>query len=437
MMKRRKIELRYKVLLGFLAMAFFVTIIRIFLAPFLEGRIHPVAQAFIEVALYFIIAYCIGYISTRSNSRDLKELIQSSKKISAGDLTRSIRLKKRFYSDETTDLAESINQMLANLRELVGHMQRTSINIAESANHLSSTASEMNSSTEEVSETVEEISKGAELQAELVEGTSKTVREMAATIELTSNNAQATSTYTTDASNAAQDSGDLARLAMEKMQSSFEKMDAGINQVFTFSDKVQQIGKIVEVITNIARQTNLLALNATIEAARAGEYGKGFAVVADEVRKLAENTAQSTEAITQLVEEIREESGRVAEGMRESTQGINEGREDLATINRSLEGIMQMIQNAANKVKDISDLSQVQAEGARDMVRAMDEIAKVTHENASSTQEVSAATQEQTASMQEMASSAQQLNQLSEELRALISRFRISEDQPPPNGEER
>jgi methyl-accepting chemotaxis protein len=219
------------------------------------------------------------------------------------------------------------------------------------------------------------------------------------------------------------------------MRSAFEKMDAGINHVFKYGEKIMQVGKIVEVITNIARQTNLLALNATIEAARAGEYGKGFAVVADEVRKLAENTAKSTEAITQLVEEIKEESNRVVASMRESTQGINEGRQDLATINQSLQGIMQMIRNAASKVKDISDLSQVQAEGARDMVAAMDEIARVTHENASSTEEVSAATEEQTASMQEMTNAARELSQLSDELKALISRFRISDEACLNSGE--
>lgn len=420
-----RIEFRYRILIGFFLMALFVIIIRASIVPRLEYLgFWPLL--IIELALYALTAVVVGLLMTSRTAEDLKELINSSTRISSGDLTRSVKLKSRLYSDETTDLADSINQMLANLRELVGHMQRTAINMADSAKHLSTTSEQMNSSTEEVASTVEEISKGAELQAELVEGTSKTVREMAATIELTSNNAQATSDYASEAAIAAQDSGDLAMLTMQKMQSSFEKMDTGINHVFKFSGKVQQIGKIVEVITNIARQTNLLALNATIEAARAGEYGKGFAVVADEVRKLAENTAKSAEAITNLVEEIKDESGRVVESMRESTQGLNEGREDLMTINRSLEGIMTMIQNAANKVKDISDLSQVQAEGARDMVRAMDEIAKVTHENASGTEEVSAATQEQAASMEEMASSAQELNQLSDELKALISRFKIS-----------
>lgn len=429
-----KVEFRTKMILGFLVVAAGVTVIRIWIAPYFQN-LGFLWAALVEALLYFLLSVAVGYAFTNRTAKYLKELIRSSQRISNGDLTKSVSLPQGLVEDETVLLADSINQMLISLRELVGHIQRTAVNIADSANHLSTTAQEMNASAEEVASTVEEISKGAELQAELVEGTSKTVREMAATIELTSSNAQATSAYATEAAQVAQDSGDLAMLAMEKMRSAFEKMDAGINHVFKYGEKIMQVGKIVEVITNIARQTNLLALNATIEAARAGEYGKGFAVVADEVRKLAENTAKSTEAITQLVEEIKEESNRVVASMRESTQGINEGRQDLATINQSLQGIMQMIRNAASKVKDISDLSQVQAEGARDMVAAMDEIARVTHENASSTEEVSAATEEQTASMQEMTNAAKELSQLSDELKALISRFRISDEACLNSGE--
>lgn len=67
---------------------------------------------------------------------------------------------------------------------------------------------------------------------------------------------------------------------------------------------VNNLGKVVELISKIAGQTNLLALNATIEAARAGEHGKGFAVVAGEVKSLSRQTSEATETIRNHIQQI-------------------------------------------------------------------------------------------------------------------------------------
>lgn len=76
--------------------------------------------------------------------------------------------------------------------------------------------------------------------------------------------------------------------------------------VETLHVHTQEIGEIIELITNIAEQTNLLALNATIEAACAGEAGRGFAVVASEVKALSTQTSKAAGEIAQKISGVQE-----------------------------------------------------------------------------------------------------------------------------------
>jgi hypothetical protein len=108
----------------------------------------------------------------------------------------------------------------------------------------------------------------------------------------------------------------------------FERVEAAASRVFELEAKTRHVHQITGMITSVAQRTNLLSLNASIEAARAGEAGRGFSVVADEIRKLAESAGRSAEEISKLVHEIETDTSEVAEGMRESSMVIGEGRED-------------------------------------------------------------------------------------------------------------
>jgi methyl-accepting chemotaxis protein len=123
----------------------------------------------------------------------------------------------------------------------------------------------------------------------------------------------------------------------------------------------QRIGKIVEVIQDIASQTNLLALNATIEAARAGDAGRGFAVVAGEVKLLANQTTKATEEIQAQVAAIQSETGRAVDAIGNIGKTVEEMNEIATAIASAMEqqgatthDIARNISQAAERTREVS-----------------------------------------------------------------------------------
>jgi methyl-accepting chemotaxis protein len=130
--------------------------------------------------------------------------------------------------------------------------------------------------------------------------------------------------------------------AVEQMTASIQEVSVSASKASTIADRAAQlvetshalvtqlgrsadeIGKVVEVIDEIAGQTNLLALNATIESARAGQAGKGFAVVATEVKALASQTASATEDIRKRIDGIQSSTRTAVTSMDEINQVIRE-----------------------------------------------------------------------------------------------------------------
>ncbi len=368
-----------------------------------------------------VLATALPYLLARLTR--VRVLSRSALEISRGDLSKPVVMEPGFGRDEIDELSTAISNMQENLRELVGHIQRTAQSVADSANDLQRSAEGVNSSTEEVGSSMKKIASGAESQSQLVGRASTVITEMASSIQKTAVSAEDAARAAAETSGAAEEGSNAARLAGEKVKKVFSSIESASQEVFAFGEKTKEISKIVDVITQVAQQTNLLAINATIEAARAGEYGRGFAVVADEVRKLAESAGRSAEQISKLARDISNQSTAVVSAMKEGIDELAEGREDLTTIVRSMGSITDTARKGTEKVHLISESAREQLEGSKEMVAAIREISQVARENASSTEAIHEVIEEQTAAVSRMTSAAQELTNLSVELQNVVRRF--------------
>jgi methyl-accepting chemotaxis protein len=355
----------------------------------------------------------------------LQSLNRSALEISRGDLSKAVASPSSIARDEIDELSVAIAQMQENLRDLVGHIQRTARSVADSAADVQRAAEGVNASTEEVATSVEKIATGAANQTELVDRASKVIGEIAESIQRTARSAEDAQRSSTETTSAAEFSSSAAKTAGSKVKKVFDRIESASTQVFAFGEKTQEITKIVDAITQVAQQTNLLALNATIEAARAGEYGRGFAVVAEEVRKLAESSGRQAEQISRLARDIFAQSVAVVTAMKEGTEELGQGREDLNAIIRALEAITDTARRGTEKVNAISDAAREQLRGSSEMVKVFEKISLVARDNNQATDRVHAETAGQTDAVAQMNSSAGELINLSDELKVVVTRFKL------------
>lgn len=326
-----------------------------------------VTMAGVLVAFYLFIGFSLSVVEI------IRSLRESAVRLASGDLTARVSCSSR---DEMHTVAQSFNQaagsfglMIADIIEAATRLNKSSdslLDISGSMARYRSEMDEMNKKAQLVSSNVEHITdniyQAAQATASVssnissisgaVEGLSQTVNNLASSSEQVSAGSEQVSNMVNETSNTVQTISRSARevsFSVNSVAAAVKEINLSLNEVSRncersteitdnaetrareakemiqrLNESSRQIGKIVEVINDIAEQTKMLALNAAIEAAGAGEAGKGFNVVASEVKDLARQTAEATEEIRQQIEDMQAVMGKSVMSVQNITGVITE-----------------------------------------------------------------------------------------------------------------
>ncbi|HWQ67394.1 MAG TPA: methyl-accepting chemotaxis protein [Methanospirillum sp.] len=147
--------------------------------------------------------------------------------------------------------------------------------------------------------------------------------------------------------------GILSAATAEEGMVSIRRSSAEVESIIKdIQGQMNEITKIIGIITDISEQTNLLALNAAIEAARAGDAGLGFAVVAGEVKALATQTGSSAQQIAAMIQGLDKQSRRAVEAMEGAGEAISHGgialQDTVGAFNQLTVAVGEISQNMAS-----------------------------------------------------------------------------------------
>jgi methyl-accepting chemotaxis protein len=299
-----------------------------------------------------------------------------------GKMTREVargELRERIPEEgfeEIRALARDFNAMAGNLRTVLSQIQETGASVGTFSSNFMTV--------------IQEQAASASQQATSVAEVTATMEELSRTSRQIAQNAESVKEAASKSVEVAQAGTTLGREGVEAMAQIKERVGDIARKTLFLGEKSHEIGKVMDIIKEIASEIHLLALNAAIESAAAGEYGRRFAVVASEVRRLAEKTRESTETIRGIITEIQSATNSSVEATEQGTREVERWKETIRLSSEAFSEIIETIERTSEASTQISMATHQQTSANEQVVQAMHQIEEMVRVTASKMKESSA-----------------------------------------------
>ena len=328
-------------------------------------------------------------------------------------------------NDELAELTTAINEMIDSLHQIVQRVTQHSTEVAVAAEQLTHSVAQSTEAAQQISGLMDEMAAGVSQQAQRVTDGSAMIQGMTAGVQRIALAANDVSASAFNADRVAQVGTGAVSTSTDRMATIASSVQALSTIIERMNQRSEEIGKIVNAISEITKQTNLLALNAAIEAARAGEHGLGFAVVAQEVRRLAEESARSARQIEDVITSVQADTEDATQQMSENAHAVEEGMHAIVQASSSFQRIQEAVRTVVEQASDVTAELEDISSGTREVESIIQFIARLAKTSASSTETVSATTQEQSATLLTILKAASDLAASSQQLKNAISHFTV------------
>jgi methyl-accepting chemotaxis protein len=377
----------------------------------------------IAVIISLIIAAVLSAVLTRSISIPVQQVSEALQRMAEGDLTqKEIQVRNQ---DEIGTMAKSFNLMAKQFYALISRVNVNTELVTATSEELYAGSEQASKASEQITVAMQDVAAGAEKQVAEVTEATRIVGEIVRGMDEAAHSVEAVADLAGSTNQKAVAGTQIMHETVQQMNVVHQHVSSAEKLVNSLGENSKEIGRIVDMITQISGQTNLLALNAAIEAARAGENGRGFAVVAGEIRKLAEQSGIAAGEIVERIQQIQTDTDNAVHAMSEGAMSVDLGIRKVRETGAVFQDIAAMIDEVSTQSQEVSSIIEQVNAGSQNMVEMLDRITQISEQSAANTQQVAASAEEQNASMEEVSASADELSRMAQELQDAVSKFKL------------